>query len=63
MSAASDILASLPPGYPVDRVCVDGTFQDTTNFVIVNNGLAYFNSPQGLLVFNVSSIDGLDLTA
>lgn len=63
MSAASDLLATLPPAYPVDNVVVDGVLQSTSNFVSVQNGLAYFTDGAQIKVFNVSSIDGLDLTA
>lgn len=55
----SDLLASLPPAYRVERVYVDGDSKETTNFVTVNNGLAYFIEGNDIKVFNVDSIDGL----
>lgn len=58
----NDLLASLPPAYPVDNVVVDGESHGTSNFVSLQNGLAYFTNGSEIKVFNVSSIDGLDLT-
>lgn len=56
-----DVLATLPPNYPVDNVIVFGLVQATTNFLSIANGLAVFRNDGEIKIFDCSRIDGLDM--
>lgn len=55
-----DLLATLPPNYPVNSVVVDGVSQETTNFIVLDNRLAYFRNGADTKTFSCTSIEGLD---